>query len=57
MVLLGVPSWAHLPKSGPIDLDFCAKLRARKMAAECGTKVKWYDLYAKKPHLREQYPE
>merc|ERR1711962_1521298 len=56
VVLLGVPSWAHLPKSGPIYLDFCAKLRARKVAADCGTKVKWYDLYAKHPHLREEYP-
>jgi len=57
VVLLGVPSWGHLPKSGPIDLDFCAQLRARREAADCGTKVKWYDMYAKQPHLREQYPD
>jgi len=39
-----------------IDLDHLAGLYARDFARDCGTKLRWFDLHGKQPHLKEQYP-
>lgn len=45
------------PFHSGVDLDHCAELRARKYASDCGNKLKWWDLYGRQPHLKQQYPD
>jgi len=40
-----------------VELDHIAGDYARKFARDCGCDLRWYDLHAKQPHLREQYPD
>merc|ERR1712080_806679 len=40
-----------------VDLDHLASMRARKMAADCGVPLRWFDLNAEHTHLKEQYPD
>jgi len=39
-----------------LDLTKCGQQLAQRIATECGTPLRWFDLYGKQAHLREFYP-
>jgi len=40
-----------------VDLAELAERYATDYAKDCGTSVRWFDLYGKQAHLKEQYPD